>query len=331
MAKDARLYQIGFLALFLLLGVGTRDWSLDPIVVLTAIATCLVTQTLCGAVFDSSDTKTKTVDNADNADNIDNFWRAIPVGKVRCTACANALQIAQRCGNPQRLSSLLSALVTGLGMSLLLRVEHPLTMALAVMGAIASKFLLRLRGKHVFNPGNFGIVMALLLSDDAWVSPGQWGESGWYGLLFLGAGGLVLQKVGRWDTSAAFLGSYAALEAARNLWLGWTWDVWAHRLTSGSLLVFALFMITDPRTIPNSRAGRLIWAGAIALLTFILRNVFFISTAPFWALFALAPLTLLLDGLLPADRFEWSQSLLHLPFSLRLAPRLAIRQKYVSE
>ncbi|BAU43027.1 RnfABCDGE type electron transport complex subunit D [Leptolyngbya sp. O-77] len=320
MEKDARLYQIGFLALFLLLGVGTRDWSLNWVVVLTAIATCLITQALCGAVFyppelsnpetaadnkpaDNKPADNKPADNkpADNkpADNIGQRWRAI----------------ALRYRNPQILSSLPSALVTGLGMSLLLRVDHPLTMALAVMGAIASKFLLRLRGKHVFNPGNFGIVMALMLSGDAWVSPGQWGESGWYGLLFLGAGGLVLQQVGRWDTSAAFLGSYAVLESGRNLWLGWTWDVWAHRLTSGSLLVFALFMITDPRTIPNSRTGRLIWAGAIALLTFILRNVFFISTAPFWALFALAPLSLLLDWLLPAARFEWSQSALHLPLS----------------
>jgi Na+-transporting NADH:ubiquinone oxidoreductase subunit NqrB len=323
MVQDARLYQIGFLALFLLLGAGTRDWSLNPVVVLSAIATCLITQALCGAVFypsDSLDPETEDPETEDpetedseteTANPIGDFWGAI----------------ALRCRNPQILSSLPSALVTGLGMSLLLRVDHPLTMALAVMGAIASKFLLRLRGRHVFNPGNFGIVMALMLSGDAWVSPGQWGESGWYGLLFLGAGGLVLQKVGRWDTSAAFLGSYAVLEAGRNLWLGWTWDVWAHRLTSGSLLVFALFMITDPRTIPNSRTGRLIWAGAIALLTFILRNVFFLSTAPFWALFALAPLSLLLDWLLPAARFEWSQSALRLPVS----PQLALRQKYVPE
>ncbi|GAB4161977.1 MAG: hypothetical protein Fur0046_40530 [Cyanobacteria bacterium J069] len=278
MAQDARLYQIGFLGLFLLLGVGTRDWSLHPVMVLTAIATCLFTQAVCMAALSLSSEEVSPPLDADRL-----------------------------------VASLPSALVTGLGMSLLLRVDHPLTMALAVMGAIASKFLLRLRGKHVFNPGNFGIVMALLWTGDAWVSPGQWGESGWYGLLFLGAGGLVLQKVGRWDTSAAFLASYAALEAVRNLWLGWTWDVWVHRLTSGSLLVFALFMITDPRTIPNSRTGRLLWAGAIALLTFILRNVFFISTAPFWALFALAPLSLLLDWLLPAARFEWAQSALRLP------------------
>jgi Na+-transporting NADH:ubiquinone oxidoreductase subunit NqrB len=176
---------------------------------------------------------------------------------------------------------------------------------LASVGAIGSKFLLRFSNKHLYNPANMGILIALLLTQDAWVSPGQWGESGWYALLFLGTGGLVLQKVGRWDTTVAFLATYAGLEAARNLWLGWTWDVWLHRLTSGSLLLFALFMITDPRTIPNARIGRLIWAGAIATLTFILRNDYFLSTAVLWSLFALTPLIPVLDWLFPAERFNW--------------------------
>jgi Na+-transporting NADH:ubiquinone oxidoreductase subunit NqrB len=179
-------------------------------------------------------------------------------------------------------------------------------MILAASCAILSKFLLRVQGKHIFNPANLGIIAALILTPDAWVSPGQWGEDGWYALIFLGTGGLVLKQVGRWDTTVAFLGSYALLEAARNLWLGWTWDVWLHRLMSGSLLLFALFMITDPRTIPNARAARLIWAGAIAFLTFILRNSFFLSTAVFWALFALAPLTIILDYLWKAPRFSWT-------------------------
>jgi Na+-transporting NADH:ubiquinone oxidoreductase subunit NqrB len=179
-------------------------------------------------------------------------------------------------------------------------------MVLACVAAIGSKFLIRVQGKHIFNPGNFGIVAALMLTPDAWVSPGQWGEEGWYALLFLSCGGLVLRRVGRWDTTVAFLGSYAVLEAIRNVLLGWTWDVWAHRLMSGSLLMFSLFMITDPRTIPNARIGRLLWAVAIALLTFFLRNYLFLSTAVFWALFALAPLSILIDAVFPGDRFVWS-------------------------
>ncbi|MEL7228206.1 MAG: DUF2330 domain-containing protein, partial [Cyanobacteria bacterium J06576_12] len=76
-------------------------------------------------------------------------------------------------------------------------------------------------------------------------------------------------------------------------------------MMSGSLLLFALFMVTDPRSIPNARPARLVWAGAIASLTFILRNYFFMTTAVFWALFLLAPLTVIFDKIWSAPRFEW--------------------------
>ncbi|MBD2449803.1 RnfABCDGE type electron transport complex subunit D [Nostoc sp. FACHB-152] len=207
-------------------------------------------------------------------------------------------------GQEQKLN-LRSALITSLGLSLLLRADHWATMALAAVSAIASKFLFKVGDKHFFNPANFGIISALVFTSDAWVSPGQWGEEWWYGLLFAGTGGMILQRIGRWDTTAAFLGSYSLLEAIRNLWLGWTWDVYWHRLMSGSLLLFALFMVTDPRSIPNAKIGRVIWAICIASLTFILRNYFFLSTAVFWSLFALAPLTILIDFLWSSPRFSW--------------------------
>lgn len=211
--------------------------------------------------------------------------------------------------SPWKWTSLKSAAITALSLCLLLRASHWSTMALAGSLAIASKFIFQINSKHFFNPANFGIISALILTHDAWVSPAQWGEDLWYALLFAGSGGLVLQKVGRWDTTVAFLGSYALLEALRNLWLGWTWDVFLHRMTSGSLLLFALFMITDPRSIPNARISRLLWAFCLALLTFILRNYFFVSTAVFWALFALAPLIVLLDLLWLAPRFSWEEKI----------------------
>ena len=266
MFRDARLYQILFLSSFLLLGTGTRDWTLHPEIVATAIATCLITQWVWSIRYVSP------------------LYPSTP---------------------PPLHSSLPSALITALGLSMLLRTEHIGTMMLAAAIAISSKFLLRVNGKHLFNPTNIGIVAAVVLTHDAWISPGQWGESSWYALLFLGTGGVVVQRVGRWDTTGAFLGSYALLELGRNLWLGWTWDVLLHRLTSGSLLVFSLFMITDPRTIPNARVARLVWAIAIALLAFILRNVYFIPTAVFWSLFALAPLSAVLDLIWASPRFAW--------------------------
>jgi Na+-transporting NADH:ubiquinone oxidoreductase subunit NqrB len=205
-----------------------------------------------------------------------------------------------------QIPSIRSPLITSLGLSLLLRVDHWPTMALAGCAAIVSKFLFKSGEKHFFNPANFGIIAVLTLTNDAWVSPGQWGQEWWYALLFAGTGGMILQRVGRWDTTAAFLGAYSLLEAIRNLYLGWTWDVYFHHLTSGSLLLFALFMVTDPRSIPNAPISRIIWAISIALLTFILRNYFFLPTAVFWALFILAPLTILLDKYWITPRFSWA-------------------------
>lgn len=206
-------------------------------------------------------------------------------------------------------SSLKSAAITSLSLCLLLRVDHYSTMFLASSLAIFSKFILQVNQKHFFNPANFGIISALALSQDAWVSPGQWGESWWYALLFLGCGGMVLSQVGRLDTAMTFLGSYAGLEAVRNLYLGWTWDVYSHRLMSGSLLLFTFFMITDPRSTPNAQASRLIWGVAITILTYILRNYFFVAPAVFWALFALSPLTIILDWLWSSPQFSWQKTL----------------------
>lgn len=100
---------------------------------------------------------------------------------------------------PPLLQSLPNAVITSLGLSLLLRSDHYSTVILASALAILSKFVLQVRGKHLFNPANFGIVATLTLTGDAWVSPGQWGETQWCALLFVGAGGVVLRRVGHLD------------------------------------------------------------------------------------------------------------------------------------
>ncbi len=206
------------------------------------------------------------------------------------------------------LLSLKSALITSLGLSLLLRADQISTMILAAVLAIASKFIFTHGNKHWFNPANFGIITALVLTPDAWISPGQWGDDWWYLMLFAGLGGIVLKRVGRWDTSLTFFVTYAGLELGRNIWLGWTWDVSLHKLMSGSLLLFTLFMITDPRSIPNDRSARIIWSMSIAGLAFVLRNYLYINEAIFIALFTISPLTILLDKIRTAPQFSWYAS-----------------------
>ncbi len=203
-------------------------------------------------------------------------------------------------------NSLKSAAITGLGLCLLLQAGGLPTLALGATVAIAGKFLVRFRGKHVFNPANLGIVAAILLTGDAWVSPGQWGSGP--ALLFLvgSAGSMVLLRVGRIDTSMAFLITFAVLDALRSVFfLGWGLDVWAHRMTNGSLLLFAFFMITDPMTTPNAPRARIIWSMLIALIAFGTSTYAYVHTAPIWALFVLCAFTPLLDILMNGDRFSW--------------------------
>ncbi len=275
--QDARDYQILFLCSFLTLGILSRDWTVNPLLMAAILTTCLLIQVLLIT--------------------FSRFWEQ-----------SQALNLAIGENFPSfNWVSLKSSLITGLGLCLLLRANHLETVVLAAGLAIASKFAFRVSGKHFFNPANFGIIAALMLTKDAWVSPGQWGTDWWYLLLFLSAGGLVLKKVGRWDTSVVFLAVYSSLVAIRNVWLGWDSDVLFHHLSSGSLFVFALFMLTDPRSIPNATISRIIWAFCIAVVTFILQYTLYLPTAMFWALFALSPLTILLDSQWFAPRFTWQK------------------------
>jgi len=199
-----------------------------------------------------------------------------------------------------------SPLITGLSLSLLLRTEYALIHALAGVIGIASKFILRIDGKHIWNPAGFAIVVLLFAAGGhVWISPGAWGSSVWVASLLVFFAILVLGAARRSDIAIFFLGTHAALLLARALWLGDPLAIPLHQLQSGSLLIFTFFMISDPRTTPDSRLGRLIFAVAVALLAHWL--TFFVQMRPalYVALIVLSPAILLIDRLLPAERFTW--------------------------
>ncbi|APB32584.1 Na+-transporting NADH:ubiquinone oxidoreductase, subunit NqrB [Gloeomargarita lithophora Alchichica-D10] len=200
-----------------------------------------------------------------------------------------------------------SAVITGLSLTILLRAGHPGTLVLAAVLAISSKFLLRVGDKHWFNPANFGIVMTLLFTHDAWVNPGQWGSNGLYALVLLGVGAGLLWRARRWETAGAFALTYGGLWGLWYLWLGETAALMGHHFLSGSLVVFTLLMITDPRSTPNDRRGRILWAALVGGVAFIFASQFYWTAAPLWALFFLSPVTILLDQQWVAPRFVWGQ------------------------
>jgi len=178
-------------------------------------------------------------------------------------------------------------------------------MAAAIV-TIASKFLVRVNGKHVFNPTNGGIVAMLLLSDQVWVSPGQWGAVAFFAFLMACAGSLVVNRAARSDVTYAFIGCYCALVFGRSLYLGEPFAIPLHRLESGAVLLFTFFMISDPKTTPDSRAGRVLFAAVVAFVAWYIQFRLFRTNGLLWSLAACSALVPIVDRVLPGARYAWA-------------------------
>lgn len=202
-----------------------------------------------------------------------------------------------------------SPLITSLSLALLFKSNIIWLYPLVGVMAMASKFLIRVNGKHIFNPANGAIVLALLvLPTHSWVSPGQWGNEIWVGFALICFAYLVLNKAGRADTAIFFLGSWIALLMARALWLGDPLSIPIHNLQSGALLIFAFFMISDPMTTPSSRIARFIFAVIVAVLAYVLQYVFQIREAIFYALFFVCMVTPILDLIFKTQAYQWREA-----------------------
>jgi enediyne biosynthesis protein E5 len=207
-----------------------------------------------------------------------------------------------------------SALISGLSLCLLLRTNSPMLAVAAAAITIASKFVLRLRGKHVFNPTNFGIVaMMLATGGQVWVSPGQWGNAAYFAFLLACLGGLVVNRAARSDITYAFLAFYLAVLFGRALWLGQPLAIPLHQLGSGAFLIFTFFMISDPRTTPDSRTGRILFALLVALGAGFVHFVLYRPNGLLLSLAFLSPVVPLLDRLLPGRRYAWRRSRPEIP------------------
>ncbi len=221
---------------------------------------------------------------------------------------ATGLATQALCVRALRLSRVghLSAIITCFSLSLLLRADNLWAHPAAAVVAIAAKFVLRVRGKHVFNPGNLGAILGVALLPGAWISPGQWGHEAAFAGWFFVLGAVVVQRARRADISWTFLAFYLGALAARVVWLGQRWVVWTHALENGALLLFAFFMISDPMTIPNNRRGRLLYAALVAAIAYVWQFTLHEKNALLWALFLASPTVPLWDRLWPAPRFQWT-------------------------
>ena len=176
------------------------------------------------------------------------------------------------------------------------------------MITIASKFILKWNRKHIFNPTNFGIVAMIALSGEVWVSPAQWGSKLYFGFLMACLGGMVVHRALRSDVSYAFILSYAAILFGRAYWLGDPVAIPLKQLQSGALLLFTFFMISDPKTTPDARGGRILFAVLVAAGGTLIVQIRgpYRTNGLLWSLALCSLLTPLIDYLLPGTKYQWN-------------------------
>ncbi len=200
----------------------------------------------------------------------------------------------------------LSALISGIGLATLLRTSSLWIAALVAVIAIASKFVFRIDGRHVMNPTNGALVLMLALGAPVWISPGQYGHVTFVALGIACIGSVVVNRAARSDVTFAFLGAWAAILFTRALVIGEPLTIPVHRLENGLLLQFAFFMISDPRTTPRARAGRIGFAVLVALGGAFVQFGLFRTNGLLWSLALCSLAVPLINRLVPGERYEWN-------------------------
>ncbi len=202
----------------------------------------------------------------------------------------------------------LSALISALSLCLLLKVNAWPTCIMASLLSISSKYIFRNDKNHFFNPSAFGIVATILLTGEAWLSPGQWGSNAIlvFGICCLGF--IVVTRVQKLDITLAFLVTYAGLLFIRQvIYLNWSLDFFIQSVSTGSLLLFSFFMISDPKTSPQHPVARIIWAVIIAVIAFYLSAFKFLNSTPIWVLVPAALLVPILNIIFKGKAFTWER------------------------
>jgi enediyne biosynthesis protein E5 len=199
-----------------------------------------------------------------------------------------------------------SPLISGLSLCLLLRSNSLLLAFLTAVVTILSKFVLKRGPKHIFNPTNFGIVAIMLITSQVWVSPAQWGSKLYFAFFIACAGGMVIYRAARSDVTYAFLFAYVGIVFGRAFWLGDPWAIPLKQLQSGSLLLFAFYMISDPKTTPDSRIGRILFAIIVAAGAAYVQFGLYRTNGLLWSLALCSMLTPIVDRLLPGTQYEWN-------------------------
>lgn len=195
-------------------------------------------------------------------------------------------------GDPPQLAS---AYISGISITILVRSPVLWPYAFGGLISVMSKFVLRSGGRHLWNPTNFGICALLFLAPFA-VAPlsVQWGNDVWPMVVIWGVGLYTIRLARRAHITITYIVSFLVFAFVRGLITGSPFLTEVAPITGPMYQLFALFMVTDPKTTVSSRVGASVVAVLVAFVEMLFRLAEVIY-APFYALFLVGPVALIVE------------------------------------
>jgi Na+-translocating ferredoxin:NAD+ oxidoreductase RnfD subunit len=191
--------------------------------------------------------------------------------------------------------NLASAYITGISVGILVRSPAFWPYVLCSVISIMSKYVLRVKGRHIWNPSNFGIAVLLFLASDTMaILSIQWGNNLLPIVVIWTLGSIIIWRARRFHISATYVVSFFLFAFLRSGITGHPWQAEVAPITGPMYQLFVFFMITDPKTTVRSRVGQCVVAFCVALVEFFLR-LDQVVYAPIYALFLVGPAANLIE------------------------------------
>jgi enediyne biosynthesis protein E5 len=195
-----------------------------------------------------------------------------------------------------------SAYITGISVGILVRSPAYWPYVLCAAISIMSKYVLRVKGRHIWNPSNFGISVMLFLAADTVASLSiQWGNYLLPMLIIWALGSIIIARLHRFHITGIYVASFLAFAFLRSWMTGSPWQSEVAPITGPMYQLFIFFMITDPKTTVRSKRGQCIVVFLVASLEMVLR-LRQVVYAPFYALFIVGPAAMLVETWLDSRR-----------------------------
>jgi Na+-translocating ferredoxin:NAD+ oxidoreductase RnfD subunit len=190
---------------------------------------------------------------------------------------------------------LASAYITGISVGILVRSPEIWPYILCSAISITSKYVIRVKGRHIWNPSNFGICVMLFLASYTVASLSvQWGNYLWPMLIIWTLGSVIIWRLKRFHICATYVISFLIFSFLRSWITGHPWQAEVAPITGPMYQLFVFFMITDPKTTVHSKWGQCVVAFCVALVEMILRLAEIVH-APYYSLFLVGPAANLIE------------------------------------